>query len=200
MGFKFQSNFYFCSCKHTTLFPLRIEQNQRNTLPQDSPVPSLPCEQTLWQPTPGTSGTQWLGDLFHGKQPKFLLLSTFDSSELTVPPFVEPSQINEPPTPGPSPCSKPHEDVLTFEPEPEVAPTQSMEEPFGKSQLHFFDSSQLFLTFPLTISSSSHSTPTPSSSLTIRLSDPPSLPVPPRTLVPSSPHSHDEAHQEFTNL
>ncbi|MBW0546159.1 hypothetical protein O181_085874 [Austropuccinia psidii MF-1] len=41
------------------------------------------------------------------------------------------SQTDEPPIPGPSPSSKPHEDVLICEPEPEVAPTQSMEEPFA---------------------------------------------------------------------
>ncbi|MBW0460942.1 hypothetical protein O181_000657 [Austropuccinia psidii MF-1] len=56
----------------------------------------------------------------------------------------EPSQHNEPPIPGPDPSSKPPEDVLTCEPEPEVAPTQSMKEPFVKSQL--------FLTPPLPIS------------------------------------------------
>ncbi|MBW0492631.1 hypothetical protein O181_032346 [Austropuccinia psidii MF-1] len=91
------------------------------------------------------SGTQWLEDLFCAKQPKFHLISTFDLSELTLPPFVEPAQTNEPPIPGPSTSSKPHEDIPTRDPEPEVAPTQSMEEPFGKSQL--------FLTFLLTISS-----------------------------------------------
>ncbi|MBW0524037.1 hypothetical protein O181_063752 [Austropuccinia psidii MF-1] len=62
----------------------------------------------------------------------------------------------EPPIPGPSPSSKPPEDILTCEPEPEVAPTQSMGELFGKSQLHFFNSSQLLLTPPLPISSLSH--------------------------------------------
>ncbi|MBW0494254.1 hypothetical protein O181_033969 [Austropuccinia psidii MF-1] len=108
---------------------------------------------------PGPSGTQWTEHLFHGKKPKFHLISTFDSSELTLPPFVEPSQTNEPPIPVPSLSSEPHKDVPTHEPEHEVAPTQSVEEPFGKSQIYFFYSSQLFLTFPLTISSSSHSTP-----------------------------------------
>ncbi|MBW0483012.1 hypothetical protein O181_022727 [Austropuccinia psidii MF-1] len=127
------------------------KQNKPNLPQQDSPVPIFPCEQTPRQPTPGPSGTQWSEDLFCGKQKKFHLISTFDSSELTLPPFVEPSQTNEPPIPGPSPSSKPHEDVPTCEPEPELAPTQSMEEPFGKHQL--------FLTFPLTISSSFHSTP-----------------------------------------
>ncbi|MBW0473406.1 hypothetical protein O181_013121 [Austropuccinia psidii MF-1] len=53
------------------------------------------------------------------------------------------SAVNEPPIPAPSPSSKPHEDVPTHEPEPEVAPTQSMEEPFGKSQIHSLYSSQL---------------------------------------------------------
>ncbi|MBW0487970.1 hypothetical protein O181_027685 [Austropuccinia psidii MF-1] len=146
------------------------------------------------------SGTRWLEDLFCSKQPKFHLISTFDSSELTVPPFVEPSQMDEPPIPGPSQSSSPPEDVLTREPEAEVAPTQSMEEPFVKSQHHFFYSSQLFLTFPLTISSLSHSTPLhhhhqqyarwiPSFPLCS-----PSLPV------QSFPLSHNEARQEFTDL
>ncbi|MBW0519818.1 hypothetical protein O181_059533 [Austropuccinia psidii MF-1] len=96
-----------------------------------SPIPSLPRKQTPQQPTPGPSCTQWSEDLFRDKKPKFHLISTFDSSELTVPPFGEPSKTNEPL----SPSSEPHEDVLTCEPEPKVAPTQSMEEPFGKSQL-----------------------------------------------------------------
>ncbi|MBW0543862.1 hypothetical protein O181_083577 [Austropuccinia psidii MF-1] len=67
----------------------------------------MPCEQTLRQPTPGLRGTQWLEDLFR-----------------------EPSQHDEPPVPGPSPSSEPPEDVPTCEPEPGVAPTQNMEEPF----------------------------------------------------------------------
>ncbi|MBW0483099.1 hypothetical protein O181_022814 [Austropuccinia psidii MF-1] len=51
---------------------------------------------------------------------------------------LEPSQYDEPPIPGPSKASEPHEDPLTHEPEPEVAPTKSMEEPFGKSNFTFF--------------------------------------------------------------
>ncbi|MBW0528781.1 hypothetical protein O181_068496 [Austropuccinia psidii MF-1] len=43
----------------------------------------------------------------------------------------KPSQTKEPRIPGPSPSSQPPEDVTTREPEPEVAPTQSMEEPFA---------------------------------------------------------------------
>ncbi|MBW0577298.1 hypothetical protein O181_117013 [Austropuccinia psidii MF-1] len=122
------------------------------------PIVTMSChpwdsnaKKTLEQPTPDPSGTQWPEDLFCGKQPKIHLISTFDSSELTLPPFVEPSQTNESPIPGPSPSSESHEDIPAHEHEPEVAPMQSMEEPFGKSQL--------FLTFPLTISSFSHSTP-----------------------------------------
>ncbi|MBW0480947.1 hypothetical protein O181_020662 [Austropuccinia psidii MF-1] len=115
------------------------------------------------QPNPFPSGTQWLEDLFCAKQPEFHLISTFGSSELTVPPSVEPSQTDEPPIPGPSPSSKPHEDILTHEPEPEVAPTQSMEEPFA------------------------HPTP-PHSVITID-----DMPV-------GSPHSQNDARQEFTNL
>ncbi|MBW0466228.1 hypothetical protein O181_005943 [Austropuccinia psidii MF-1] len=45
--------------------------------------------------------------------------------------LVKPSQHKEPPIPGPSPSSKPPEDVPTLEPEPEVAPTQSIEELFA---------------------------------------------------------------------
>ncbi|MBW0579547.1 hypothetical protein O181_119262, partial [Austropuccinia psidii MF-1] len=70
-------------------------------------TPNLPCKQTPRQPTPGPSGTQW-------------------SEEL----FCEPSQTKEPPIPGPSPSSQPHEDNMTRGPEPEVAPMQSLEEPF----------------------------------------------------------------------
>ncbi|MBW0559539.1 hypothetical protein O181_099254, partial [Austropuccinia psidii MF-1] len=146
-------------------------------------IPSLPRKQTPWQPTPGPSGTQWLEDL-----------------------CCEPSQTDEPPIPGPSPSSEPHEDILTCEPEPEVAPTQSMEEPFGRSQLFFFYSSKIFLTFPSTISSLSHST---HSLITINDTPvgsplPPLLqwfpPSAPKNPTASSPHSHNDACQEFTDL
>ncbi|MBW0549503.1 hypothetical protein O181_089218 [Austropuccinia psidii MF-1] len=52
----------------------------------------------------------------------------------------EPSQTEEPPIPGPSPSSQPPEDNTTHEPEPDMAPTQSTEEPFGKSTLLFLHS------------------------------------------------------------
>ncbi|MBW0480642.1 hypothetical protein O181_020357 [Austropuccinia psidii MF-1] len=112
------------------------EPNPPNPLKQYTPIPYMPCEQTPGQPTPGLGGTQCLEDLFRGKQETFhLLISTFDSSEPTLPPFVEPSHPNEPPIPGPSQSSEPHEDVLSCEPEPEVAPTQSTEEPFESSTI-----------------------------------------------------------------
>ncbi|MBW0582873.1 hypothetical protein O181_122588, partial [Austropuccinia psidii MF-1] len=38
--------------------------NPPNPPRQDSPVPSLPREQTPRQPTPGPSGTRWSEDLF----------------------------------------------------------------------------------------------------------------------------------------
>ncbi|MBW0486556.1 hypothetical protein O181_026271 [Austropuccinia psidii MF-1] len=110
------------------LFSLHIEQNPPNHLRQDSPAPCMPCKETLWQLTLGPSGTQWLEDLFHGKKKDIPLLI------LTLPPFLEPSQYNEPPIPGQSQSSKSqvpsHEDALACEPEPEVAPMQSMEDCF----------------------------------------------------------------------
>ncbi|MBW0526783.1 hypothetical protein O181_066498 [Austropuccinia psidii MF-1] len=117
-----------------------------------------PCDSKAKQPTPGPSGTQWSEESFRKL-----------------------------PIPGPSPSSEPPEDVLTREPEPEVAPMQSMEEPFGKQLLHFFNSSQLFLTFSLTISSlSCHS---PLSNYHQQYARPirPSLSLPPRTHQPPPP-------------
>ncbi|MBW0575949.1 hypothetical protein O181_115664, partial [Austropuccinia psidii MF-1] len=70
-------------------------------------TPNFPREQTPPQPTPGPSGTQWSEELFR-----------------------EPSRIKELPIPGPSPSSQPPEDNTTREPQPEVAPTLSTEEPF----------------------------------------------------------------------
>ncbi|MBW0552902.1 hypothetical protein O181_092617 [Austropuccinia psidii MF-1] len=94
-----------------------------------------------------------------------------------------------------------------------------MEEPFGKSQLYFFCSFQIFLTFPSTISSLSFSTPSIIiiENMPVRSPHvpPPSTPTPvpspeippiarenPTTSppAPSFPHSHNEARQEFTDL
>ncbi|MBW0470619.1 hypothetical protein O181_010334 [Austropuccinia psidii MF-1] len=131
------------------------KQNPPNPPQQDSPIPHMPHKQTPRKPTPCLSGTQWPEDLFRGNQPPFpFLILTFASSELTFPPFVEPSQHNEPPIPGPSQPSEPHEDTLTHEREHEMALTQSMEECFGYYFSFFlFSCSQLSLTPPLTISS-----------------------------------------------
>ncbi|MBW0583398.1 hypothetical protein O181_123113 [Austropuccinia psidii MF-1] len=114
MGFKRQSKFsfsslsYFSSRNNTDFFPLLIQQNPLNPPRQDSPFPSLPREQTPRQPTPGPSGTRWSEELFR-----------------------EPSRAKEPPIPGLSPSSQSTEDNTTCDPEPEVAPTQSTEEPFS---------------------------------------------------------------------
>ncbi|MBW0593488.1 hypothetical protein O181_133203 [Austropuccinia psidii MF-1] len=138
-GWQWKEDIRAWADRHHVLSPMGFKcqkQNPPNPPRQDSPVPSLPCEQTPRQPTPGPSGTQWSEELFR-----------------------EPSRTKEPPIPGPSPSSQPPEDNTTCEPEPEVAPTQSMEEPFGKSQFHFFNSTQLFLTPPSTISSSSRHSP-----------------------------------------
>ncbi|MBW0488373.1 hypothetical protein O181_028088 [Austropuccinia psidii MF-1] len=122
------------------------KQNQLNSPQKYSPVPSIPCKQTPQQQTAGSSGTRWLEDLFCSEQTKIsLLVSTFDLSELTLSPFVEPSHPNAPPIPCPSQSSEPHEDTMTCETEPEVAPMQYTEEPFDKSPLQFF---LLFSTFP----------------------------------------------------
>ncbi|MBW0553677.1 hypothetical protein O181_093392 [Austropuccinia psidii MF-1] len=148
---------------HTDFFPLHIEQIPPNPPQQDSPIQCLPCKQTPRQPTPGPSGTQWLEDLSH-----------------------EPSQHDEPPIPGPSPSSEPPENVATCEPEPEVAPTQSMEEPFDPPPI------SPALTPP-------PSTPTPVPSL-----DLPCIaaknPTASSLVVPSSSHSYNDACQEFTDL
>ncbi|MBW0462884.1 hypothetical protein O181_002599 [Austropuccinia psidii MF-1] len=46
--------------------PVPSKQKQQNPQRKDSPIPSLPREQTLRQLTPGPSGTQWSEDLFRG--------------------------------------------------------------------------------------------------------------------------------------
>ncbi|MBW0571428.1 hypothetical protein O181_111143 [Austropuccinia psidii MF-1] len=100
-------------------------------------MPCHPWDSNAKQLAPGPSGTQWLEEL-----------------------FCKPSQYNEPTIPGPSQSSKPqvpsHEDALTCEPEPMVAPMQSTEDPFGKLPLSSASCSQLSLTPPLTIISLSH--------------------------------------------
>ncbi|MBW0482954.1 hypothetical protein O181_022669 [Austropuccinia psidii MF-1] len=94
----------------------------------------------------------------------------------------EPSHTKEPPIPGPSPSSQPPEDDTTREPEPEVAPTQSTEEPFALPE-------------------------TPRSIIIIDnmpVGSPPLLPqlahLPILFPVKSPSHSHNHTRQEFTNL
>ncbi|MBW0478985.1 hypothetical protein O181_018700 [Austropuccinia psidii MF-1] len=89
----------------------------------------------------------------------------------------------DPPIAGPSQFSKSqvpsHEDTSACEPEPEVPPTQSTEDPFS-------------------------CTSTPRSVIIINntpVASPTPTPFPaPETPTASSPHSHDEAGREFTNL
>ncbi|MBW0475096.1 hypothetical protein O181_014811 [Austropuccinia psidii MF-1] len=140
-------------------------------------------KKTLRQLTPGLSGTQWLEDLFRHKQPKIpLLISSFDSSELTLTPFVEPSQPDEPPIPGLSQPSEPHEDASKCEPEPEVAPTQSMEEPFA----HPTTTPSVIIINDMLIGSSTHSPEIP--------------PISPKDPTAPFPSSHNEAWPEFMDL
>ncbi|MBW0487616.1 hypothetical protein O181_027331 [Austropuccinia psidii MF-1] len=118
----FSSLTHFSSRNHTNYFSLPIEQNPPNPPQQDTPIPHMPCEQSLWQPTPSPSGTQWLEELFH-----------------------EPSQHNEPLIPGLSQSSELHEVTLTHELEPEVALTQSTEDPLVQSPfLHSYPGSLPF--------------------------------------------------------
>ncbi|MBW0520558.1 hypothetical protein O181_060273 [Austropuccinia psidii MF-1] len=158
----------------------RQKQKSPNPPQQDSPVQCMPCEKTPRQPTPGPSGTQWLQDLFR-----------------------EPSQHHEPPIPGPGPPSKPPEDVPTHEPEPEVAPTQSMEEPFAcpatPCSVIIINNTPIGYPPPISLTPNPPSTPTlvPSPNLPPIASENPTASSPP---VPSSSHSYHDARQEFTNL
>ncbi|MBW0494005.1 hypothetical protein O181_033720 [Austropuccinia psidii MF-1] len=86
---------------------------------------SSPCLVTHGIQKPKTKPTK--------SPPKRLTHSTYASQANPVAPDGQrtyPAHI-EPPIPGPIPSSKPPEDVPTCEPEPEVAPTQSMEDPFA---------------------------------------------------------------------
>ncbi|MBW0539518.1 hypothetical protein O181_079233 [Austropuccinia psidii MF-1] len=107
--------------------------------------------------------------------------------------FCEPSQHDEPPIPGPSPSSLPPEDIATREPEPEVAPTQSMEEPFACAATP--RSIIIIADTPVGSPTPPPSTPTPD--LPPIAFENPTISSP---LVPSSSHSYNDAFQEFTNL
>ncbi|MBW0486672.1 hypothetical protein O181_026387 [Austropuccinia psidii MF-1] len=101
----------------------------------------------------------------------------------------EPSQHNEPLIPGPSQASdsqlSSHENDLNCEPEPDVAPMQSLEEPFAHP------------TTPrsfIIIDNMPIRTPLPHLPVSSE------IPTAPSPLVPRSPHSNNKALQEFTNL
>ncbi|MBW0469907.1 hypothetical protein O181_009622 [Austropuccinia psidii MF-1] len=151
----------------------------------------MPCEQDLQKHTPGPSGTQWLEDLFRSNnQAITFLILTFELSEVTLIPFLETSRHNEPPIPGPYQASysqfPSHESNSTCEPEPEVAPTQSMEETFACSPTppSFINIDNKPIGAPLHFPAFCHSPLVASPEI------PPIAPSPP---VQSSPHSHDEA-------
>ncbi|MBW0518169.1 hypothetical protein O181_057884 [Austropuccinia psidii MF-1] len=100
-GWRWQKDIQAWADSHNVLLPMRFKhqkQNPPNPPGQDSLNPRMPGKQTQRQPTPGLSGTRWSEDLFR-----------------------EPSQHNEPPIPGVSQPSKPHEDASNCEPEPEAA-------------------------------------------------------------------------------
>ncbi|MBW0565175.1 hypothetical protein O181_104890 [Austropuccinia psidii MF-1] len=138
-------------------------------------------------------------DLFCGKKQAIpLLILTFDSYELTLPPFVQTSQYNEPLIPGSSQSSKSqlpsHEDALTCEPGLEMAPMKSKEDPFGKFPTFTHPSFQLILLPPLHNNHLQYTCWLPPGSFP---RDPSHCPENPTT---SSPYSHNEAQKEFTNL
>ncbi|MBW0574887.1 hypothetical protein O181_114602 [Austropuccinia psidii MF-1] len=152
----------------------KVKQNPPSPLQKDSPVQCLPCEHPRGNPL-----------------------------QARVAPN-EPSQHNEPPLPGPNPSSKPPEDVATRKPTPEVAPTQSMEEPFAcpttPRLIIIIGNTPVGSPPPI----SPAPTPPPSTPTPVPSRDLPPIaaknPTAPSPLVPSSSHSYNEACQEFTNL
>ncbi|MBW0526699.1 hypothetical protein O181_066414 [Austropuccinia psidii MF-1] len=160
------------------------KQTPPNPPQQDSPVPHIPHKKALRQLTPGPSGTD------------------------------EPSQYDELRIPGRSQSPKSqlptHEDGSTCEPEPEVAPKQSKEDPLCNIPISFFSCYQHSLTTPSKHIQLVPLPLPPSSSLTIRPSLPPSTPTPvpspeiplisPKSPTAYSPHSHNEVLEEFTHL
>ncbi|MBW0475089.1 hypothetical protein O181_014804 [Austropuccinia psidii MF-1] len=137
-------------------------------VPNQDAIVRTPLWSTMMKEFPSGNGC-WYPKQADGNDSGKLALSP---QVLICPPPYEPSQPNEPPIPGSSPSSEPHEDIPTCEPEPEVALTQYTEEPFEPH-------------LPL------HSPPGSFPRYTLVASENP---------IPSSPHSHDEACQEFTDL
>ncbi|MBW0498608.1 hypothetical protein O181_038323 [Austropuccinia psidii MF-1] len=104
------------------------------TKPTKSPTTTISCSPYALQANSAVthSRPKW-HPIFRGII--LFIVLVFDSSEMTLPPFVEPSQHHEPPVcipttpiPGPSQASDSqlpsHENDSTLEPEPEVAPMQ----------------------------------------------------------------------------
>ncbi|MBW0527541.1 hypothetical protein O181_067256 [Austropuccinia psidii MF-1] len=151
--------------------------------------PRHPCKDSFVVDNDESIGKrEWMLGPQTGRQEQFWTIKPVPSSINLFtppprPPSNKPSQTDEPSIPGPSPSSKPHEDISTCEPEPEVALTQSMEEPFA------------FPTPPHSIITIDNM---PVRYLPLLL--PWFTPSAPENPTASSPHSHNEARQEFTNL
>ncbi|MBW0464862.1 hypothetical protein O181_004577 [Austropuccinia psidii MF-1] len=112
---------------------------------------------------------------------KTLLFLVYLASKLQAqmaPDCLKPSQPNDPPIPGLSQPSESYEDAPNREPEPEVAPLQSLEEPF-------------VLLHPPPVPPPSTPTAVPSTEIP---------PISPRNPTASSPQSHDEAQKEYMEL
>ncbi|MBW0496764.1 hypothetical protein O181_036479 [Austropuccinia psidii MF-1] len=160
----------------------------------------MPCKQA-----PQQGGTQWLQELLHGKEKALPLpILTFKVSELTFPPFVDPSQHNEPPIPGSSQAQDSqvlsNDNNFTCEPEPEVAPVQRMEENFDFSATprSFIIINDMPARFPLPLLFPQPTFPSvPSPEVPPITSENPITSSPP---VQGTPQSHNEALQEFSSL
>ncbi|MBW0511647.1 hypothetical protein O181_051362 [Austropuccinia psidii MF-1] len=106
----------------------RCPQNKSHQIPRNKTLPFLVC----------------LASKLRGNQLQAHVAPDVQKTFSRTPP----PQYNEPPIPGPSPSSEPHEGLSACEPEPKVAPMQTLEEPFGL----YFSCSQIPLTPPSTIS------------------------------------------------
>ncbi|MBW0512361.1 hypothetical protein O181_052076 [Austropuccinia psidii MF-1] len=105
---------HFSSHNHTDLFPLRIEQNQPNP-----PLTRLTCSPYALKANPAATYYR----------PKWYLM---------VGGLILRTPLNEVATySSPKSILRTTRGRLTREPEPEMTPTQSTQEPFGKKLLHF---------------------------------------------------------------
>ncbi|MBW0546353.1 hypothetical protein O181_086068 [Austropuccinia psidii MF-1] len=97
--------------------------------PEWIPVPQTGRWEQFWMISPVPSSIDFFTPSWATIQ--WSLHSLTGENELTLPTILEPSQPNEPPIPGTSQPSEPHEDASTCQPEPQVAPMKSTEEPFA---------------------------------------------------------------------